>query len=212
MTVIGTAVLQFIPSLDGVSKAVEKQLGGFKALGKTAGKDLGAGVASGVEVAEAQVKKAFGNHAKLADRAADATGKLKTAEAGLQDLRDKGITSGQRFTRATEAAEKARRDETRAIKAAEGALKDYESAAKRAERAGRDAGGGFTSGLGSAAGPGAIQAGEEAAEGFGGGFASAIGAVKFAGPIGAALGTAGGPRRWHPRRAPDGGVRQANRR
>lgn len=186
MTTIGTAVLAIIPSLDGVSASVQKQLGGLKGQGKAAGRQLGDGLASGVEAAQARAKKAFDNYGKLADRAADATGKLKTAEAGLQELRDKGITSGLRFTRATEAAEKARRDEARAIKTSTGALKDYETVAKRAERAGKDAGDGFTSGL-SSMGSGVMRAGEDAAGSFGDGFAGALSAVRLAGPIGAAI-------------------------
>lgn len=86
MTTIGYAVMPVIPSLDGVSKSIDKQLGFLPGQGKSVGKKLGASIAEGVRAAEADVKRAFDNQAKFADRAADATGKLKVAQAGYQDL------------------------------------------------------------------------------------------------------------------------------
>lgn len=179
-------------AFDGIDKQVNSGLGRQldSKMGKVGESGGQAYAKSFGQSSEKDLKKAFDNHAKLADRAADATGKLKTAEAGLQDLRDRGITSGQRVTRATEAIEKARRDETRAIKNAEEALKDYERAAKRAERAGKDAGDGFTSGLRQSSG-GSSFAGVDAADSFGDGFSGAMSVARFAGPIGAALGGAG---------------------
>ena len=191
MTNIGYATLSIIPSLDGVSKSVEKQLGGSldgKKFGKAFGKDL----ADGVKASESDVKKAFEGHAKLADRAADATGKLKVAQAGYQDLVDKGVKSGQRYERAKAQVEKATRDEVRATRAATEALKDYETAQKRAANGVDNIGSGLGAKLKSLAGD-AASGGSEAASGFVEGFGGPIAALGTkAGPIGLALAAAAG--------------------
>jgi hypothetical protein len=192
MTSIGYATLQIIPSLDGVSKSVDKQLGFLPGRGKTVGKQLGASIAEGVRASESDVKRAFDNQAKLADRAADATGKLKVAQAGYQDLVEKGVRSGQRFERAKAAVEKATRDETRATRSATDALKEYENAQKAAASAGDKMGSGFGAKLKGLAG-GARSGGIEAASGFVEGFGGPIAALGTkAGPIGVALAAAVG--------------------
>lgn len=187
MTTIGYATLQLIPSLDGVSKAVDKQLGFLPGRGKAAGKQLGAGIADGMRAAEADIKRAFENQAKLADRAADATGKLKVAQAGYQDLVEKGVRSGQRYERAKEAVEKATRDETRATRAATDALKEYKDAQKAAEDSAAKTGSGIGTKLKGLAGN-ARSGGIDAASGFVEGFGGPIAAIGTkAGPIGIAL-------------------------
>lgn len=180
---IGYYALPVLLSFEGIDKQVNSALGNkLQAAGLKGGKDFGQGLASGVRSGEADVKRAMDNYSKLFDKAADATGKLKTAEAGLEDLRSKGITSGQRYVRATEAVEKARRDEARATKSATDALKDYERAAKSAASAGDDVASGLLGKLKGAGGQ-ASSAGSEAASGF---------VEGFGGPI-AAIGTKGGP-------------------
>lgn len=185
MTSIGTATLQIIPSLDGVSKSVQKQLGSLD--GKKFGKEFGKDLAKGVQSSEADIKRAFEGHAKLADRAADATGKLKVAQAGYQDLIDKGVRSGQRYERAKAQLEKATRDEVRATRQATEALKDYEKAQKRASDGVDNIGSGLGAklkGLAGDAAAGGTSAATSFVEGFGGPVA-AIGTK--AGPIGVAL-------------------------
>src|ERR1700704_2337037 len=59
MTTIGYAVLQIVPSLRGVSEAINKQLGGMPNLGKDAGKLLGGNIATGVRGSEAQISAAL---------------------------------------------------------------------------------------------------------------------------------------------------------
>lgn len=183
-----------ILSFEGIDKQVNRSLGGaFKGVGQKAGRDLGKAAAEGVKASEADVKKAFDNHAKLADRAADATGKLKTAQAGYQDVLDKGIQSGKRYESAKAAAEKAARDEARAIRQATEALKDYEQAAKNAQKAGENAGGGFLSGLRESV-SGAATTGSDAAGSFAEGFAGSSALLRLGsagGPIGLALAAAG---------------------
>lgn len=126
MTTIGTAVLQIIPSLQGVSKSIDKQLGSSSA-GKDAGRRIGSNIAAGVRASESDIKRAFDAHAKLADRAADATGKLRAAEAGLQQLRSSGANTA-RVVAAEERVAKARRDEIRLVNEAKGAYRDLEQA------------------------------------------------------------------------------------
>lgn len=170
-----------------MSKAVDKQLGFLPASGKSAGKKLGSSIADGVRASESDVKRAFDNHAKLADKAADSTGRLKVAQAGYQDLVDKGVRSGQRYERAKAAVEKATRDEVRATRSATDALKDYEKAQKSAADGVDKIGSGFGAKLKSFAGD-AASGGAEAASGFVEGFGGPIAEIgSKAGPIGVAL-------------------------
>lgn len=191
---VGYYTLPVLLSFDGVDRQVNSSLG--KALGtagRRGGADFAKNLSDGIKASEADVKRALDNHAKLADKAADATGKLKVAQTGLQDLIDKGVTSGQRYERALQAREKAMRDEARATKAATDALKDYEEAAKQAQSAGEKASGGFLAGLRGAA-SGAGGAGSEAASSFAEGFAGSSMLMKLGtkgGPVGAALAAAG---------------------
>ncbi len=158
--------LPVILTFEGIDREMNKTLGDkIGKAGKRAGTDFGKNAAAGIKASEADVKRALDNHAKLADKAADANGKLKVALAGVDDLQKKGITSGQRWERAQAAKEKATRDHTRALRDAENALKDYESAQKDLSAPdfsgfGGDAGdsfmdsfGGVVAGLGTKAGP-----------------------------------------------------------
>lgn len=193
-TPIGYAPVQLIPSLDGFAAMVDKQLGGtLKVAGKRGGREFGAAVADGLKASEADVKKAFDNHARLADRAADATDKLKVAQAGYDELVKKGVTEGKRYEAAIAAKNKASRDETRAIRAATDALQDYERAADSAKTAGTEASTGFLAGLkGSARGAG--SAGSDAAASFAEGFAGSSALLRMGsagGPVGLAVAAAG---------------------
>lgn len=126
MTTIGYATLQVIPSLTGISESINKQLGSSSA-GKDAGRRIGSNIAAGVRASESDIKRAFDAHAKLADKAADATGKLRAAEAGLQQLRSSGANTA-RVVAAEERVAKARRDEIRLVNEAKGAYRDLEQA------------------------------------------------------------------------------------
>ncbi|MEV5360575.1 phage tail tape measure protein [Micrococcus luteus] len=191
---VGYAAVQLIPSLQGFSDAVNKQLGGaLRVTAAKGGRDFNKGFADGMKSSESDIKRAFDNQAKLADRAADSLGKLKVAQAGVKDLQDKGITSGQKYERAIQAQEKAQRDNTRATKTAADALRDYEQAAKRAEGAGSNVGSGVLSSLRGVA-QSAGGAGSEAAAGFAEGFAGSSAIVRLgsaAGPVGTAFAAAG---------------------
>lgn len=179
-----------ILSMAGIEKQVNGQL---DKVGVTGGQKIGKGLVEGLKSSEADLKRIYDNVGKLQDKAADSVGKLKTAEAGLQDLREKGITSGQRYVRAMAAQEKAQRDATRATKTATDALKDYEDAAKRAENSGSAVGSGIVASLRGAA-TSASGAGSEAAAGFAEGFAGSSALLRLGaagGPVGVAVAAVG---------------------
>jgi phage-related minor tail protein len=186
---LGYYALPVIPSFENGDKAVNdgmgKILGRLGDLSKRSGKDLGKGLGDGLKSAEAEVKKATDAYEKLRDRALDYADKVRVAESGLNDLREKGVTSGQRYDRALAAVAKAKRDDVRASKAAADALKDYELGMKRVESAGDSLGDKLRS-LGDSAGPFGQGVADGFAEGFGG--AASIARLGAAGgPVGVAL-------------------------
>ena len=185
--------LPVILSFDGVDKQINASLGKAFGGGKKFGAQLGKDIAAGVKSTEADLKRMFDNQAKLADKAADATDKLKVAQAGYNELVEKGVKSGKRFEAAKAAVAKATRDELRMTKEATAALRDYEDAAKAAESAGEKTGGGFLSGLRSTV-SGAASSGSEAAASFAEGFAGSSALLRLGsagGPVGVALAAAG---------------------
>lgn len=188
MTTIGYAALQLIPSLDGFSAAVDKQLGGsIRTVAAKGGKEFGKQF---TENAEDGIKRLGDSYAKQYDKMKDAAGKLRTEEQKLQDLRDKGV-SGGRLTAQIERAEKARRDEARVVRETTEAYKDLEDAQKRVDDP-APSGGGFLSRLKEAA-SGAKAAGGEAGTGFLEGLSGPLAALgSKAGPIGLALTAAAG--------------------
>lgn len=165
-TNIGYATLSIIPSLDGLSKAVDSQLGGLVSQGKKAGKQLGSGIADGVQQAEAAVKRSTDKIVALQDKQATAADKVRLAEEKLTEAREKGLT-GSRLTTAQNAREKALRDEAAALRNVEAETKSLERAQKSlgdaqslGGKGGKSAGGEFLSGfsdgiagLGAKAGP-----------------------------------------------------------
>jgi phage-related minor tail protein len=120
MTVIGTAVLQVIPSLDGVSKSIDKQLGGtLRASGRTGGKQLAKGVGEGLKDLEREVEAAGKAYQKLKDRAADSLDAIQVREATLKRLKESGRSTDDQILRAEAALSKSRRDSARATREAE---------------------------------------------------------------------------------------------
>lgn len=137
---IGYAALQIIPSLQGVAGQLDSQLSGpLVAAGRSAGRDAGQAVASGLQQAQADVSRASAALAAARDKEADAAGKVRTAEAALEDLRARGITSGARFVRAEEALEAARRRAARTTEATQSATQELTDARARAANATDDA-------------------------------------------------------------------------
>jgi phage-related minor tail protein len=124
MTTIGYAVLQIIPSLDNVSEAIDKQLGGkLKVAGTRGGKQLGAGIAAG---SKDGIDAATKSYERLRDKASDALGKVRTEEEKLAKARAGGKT--EQIVAAEERLAKARRDSARASKDAEDGHKSLLSA------------------------------------------------------------------------------------
>ena len=125
---VGYYTLPVILSMEGIDKQVNGKLGkAFEGIGGKAGKSLSAGVATGARAAEADLKKLGDSYTKLKDKADDALGKVRKDEAALQELRDKGVTSGARFVAAEERLNTSRRNSVRALadsKRAHGELGD----------------------------------------------------------------------------------------
>jgi hypothetical protein len=168
------------------NKVISRQMGD---IGQQSSQAFTKGFVSEARSSEQQIKRLSENYNKLYDKAADAAGKLKVAQAGVNDLSEKGITSGQRYERSIQAQEKATRDHARAIRTAKDAYKEYEDAAKRAGNASDGIAQGAVSGMRGAAGE-AISAGRDAAGGFAEGFAGAAALARIGaagGPIGIAL-------------------------
>lgn len=128
MTTIGYATLQLIPSLEGVSKSIDKQLEGpLRASGKQGGKALAKGVGEGLKDLEQSVDSAAKAYGRLKDKAADALGKVRSDEAALQRLRDTGA-SNDRVIRAEERLATSRRNSGRANREAEDGHRSLASA------------------------------------------------------------------------------------
>lgn len=130
MTTIGTAVLQIIPSLDGVSAAVQGQLGGLPEMGRAAGRQLGDGLAAGVDAASKKVEAATGKIAAANRKVEDSAGKVRVAEAQLQSLRERGITDAGRLAAAEEKVATAQRN----LQSASTTAANATSSLERAER------------------------------------------------------------------------------
>ena len=138
---IGYYTMPVILSFDGIDAKVNKSLGSKLGLaGKKAGKDYGKNMADGMKASEAAVKTATDNYKKLSDKQADASGKVRTAEAALQRLRETGANNA-RIVAAEERLSKARRDETRATADAHSALKELEGSKKGVDDLGNGLGG-----------------------------------------------------------------------
>ncbi|MBN7570210.1 phage tail tape measure protein [Mycobacteroides abscessus] len=152
-TPIGYVPLQVIPTLTGVSAAMDKQLGFLPKAGKDAGKALGDALAAGVDSAARKVEQSSAKVQAARNKEADAAGKARTAEAQLEALRSKGVTDAGRLAAAEEKLAKSKRDHESATKTAARAVKSEADATdklaeakKRAEK-GNDSVGGGSKGL-----------------------------------------------------------------
>ncbi|WP_336793024.1 phage tail tape measure protein [Gordonia malaquae] len=131
MSTIGYATLQIIPSMRNASGIVEQSMSGLGAIGTRVGGQIGQGIAGGIAAKQAAVDKASEKVAKSREKEMDAAGKVRVAEAQLQELRDRGITSGARFTAATERLATATRRSVSATDAARSASRDLDAAQTR---------------------------------------------------------------------------------
>lgn len=136
METIGWAALQIIPSMRNVDREMTSQLvGPARQSGQAAGRAAGEGMASGLEAAQASVAKASGKVAAARDKEADAAGKVRVAEAKLQELRDKGNASASQLAAAEERLATAQRNSDRAASARVQAVDDLAQARARAANA-----------------------------------------------------------------------------
>lgn len=192
---VGRYVLPIIPSIEGIGPDIDRKLGKqFAGLSKQASQALSGGVRDGVAEAEAAVKKASDNIAKLRDKEAAAADKLAAAEARVEEVREKGGSALKRAEAQRNAASRAQLAALREIERQTESLTDAQRRlADEQEGAGRRSGTGFLAGLrGGMAGAG--SAGSEAASSFAEGFAGSSALMKLGtkgGPVGAALAAAG---------------------
>ncbi|QLF83995.1 tape measure protein [Gordonia phage Upyo] len=97
-TNVGYASLQVIPTVRDISGNLTSQLSlPFQRAGADAGRRAGDAIASGVEGAQARVRAASDKVAKAREAETSSAAKLRIEEAKLQELRDRGITSGSRY-------------------------------------------------------------------------------------------------------------------
>ncbi|AOT25761.1 tape measure protein [Mycobacterium phage Tortellini] len=137
----------------------------FERIGEDVGGDFMSAFASGARTNSAKVEKAI-------DAARDATGRLATEQAKLDDLLARGDAPRAKLVQQSERAAKARRDEERAIRQAASAYEEYTQQGLRGAIAG------------------AGTSGRDMADEFVGGFASSSALLRLGsagGPIGLAL-------------------------
>lgn len=97
MTTIGYATLQVIPSVRGISGTISRSLTGLGAAGRTAGQDLARGITMGLDQAQAGVTKAQRAHERYAEAVRSSTARVAIEERKLQELRNRGITTGSQY-------------------------------------------------------------------------------------------------------------------
>lgn len=206
-TPIGYAAVQLIPSLDGFSASVDKQLSGMKGMGKSLGRSLGTDIVSGVDAAAKRVEQASTKIQAARDKEAGAADKVRAAEARIEEVREKG---GSALARAETQRNAAQRQQAAALRDVERNTKDLTDAQERLARAQEDVARGpkgdsssWLDRLKSKAGDavGSLQgisgsfagAGSDVGAGFVDGFGDVVGELGTkAGPIGAALTAAAG--------------------
>lgn len=127
-----TVWLPILPSFRDFGRRLSE---GTSGAGERAGRAVGEAMAGGVEASRAAVEKAVARVAAVQDKQADAAGKLTVAEAKLEDLRSKGITSGGRYAAAVEAVERAQRGSQAATRTAATAADQLAAAQARAATA-----------------------------------------------------------------------------
>ncbi|WP_037182591.1 hypothetical protein [Rhodococcoides fascians] len=136
---IGYVPLQIIPSMQGIGGNLTAGFAPFVSAGRQAGQDAGRAAASGVEAARGDVEKASSALAKARDKEADAAGKVRVAEEKVNELRERGITSGSQYTAAVERLATANRNALRTTEAVTRAQNDHAAAEERAANATDDA-------------------------------------------------------------------------
>ncbi|WP_141564537.1 phage tail tape measure protein, partial [Mycolicibacterium palauense] len=167
--VVGTAIDD--NALRRSSNGIQRR---FDRLGQNLGGDFMTQFADGAAAKSPKLQRAL-------DKAADATGRLRSEQEKLDALTASGNTRRDRMVTQSERVAKARRDEARAHKEAATAAKDYGQAGENASESFL---GGFRSGLGSFG-----NYGQQAADRFGGGLSTGLSAARMTG-IGATAGAA----------------------
>ncbi len=115
MDISGYTALQVIPTLRGFQGNLERQLAApLVAAGRSAGQATGRGIAQGVDAARAAVERAADALETAREKEQTAAGRVRVAEARLNQLRSSGAASTAQLTRAEEALAEAQRGVARA--------------------------------------------------------------------------------------------------
>lgn len=168
---VGYLALPIIPSFEGgvgkIDRDLDKMLGGFT---KSASKALSEGIGDGVAQAEAQVKRASGNIAKIRDKEAAAADKLRVAEERINEVRTKGGSSLARAEAQRNAANRSQQQALREIERETKSLTDAQErlarAQERAAKGGGDSVGDALQSLGDSALTGGSDLGGDFVSGF----------------------------------------------
>ena len=132
---IGYAALQIIPSMDRMTGNMQAQFAPFVQGAQRAGNDAGSALVSGVQAAQAAVAKATDNLAKSHDKVADAAGKVRVAEAKLEEIRNNSRATASQIAAAEERLETARRNSATAARNGEQAVERLAAAERDAANA-----------------------------------------------------------------------------
>ncbi|WP_280393234.1 phage tail tape measure protein [Nocardia wallacei] len=130
--VLAYTTLQVIPTMRGAAAAIGNELSGLGAVGRNAGRDIGKGVAKGISDSKADVERASAVVAAARDKEADAAGKVRVAEARLEELRESGKAKVSQLARAEEQLATALRGREQASRTTAKAAEALEQANKRA--------------------------------------------------------------------------------
>lgn len=127
--VIGYSALQIFPSLQNLGGNIEGQLSApLVAAGRAAGQATGQAITGGIAAAQAAVERASEALKVAREKDADAVGKVRVAEAKLEELRAKGTASTSQLARAEEALATAQRGAERAHRTTQRAVQNLSDA------------------------------------------------------------------------------------
>ena len=133
---IGYATFQLVPVAPNISQQITQIITTpLQRAGQLAGQQGGQAIAQGLRSQVSTVEQASRALAGARDREADAAGRVRVAEANLQQLRSQGVTSGARLVRAEEDLERARRGNAAATGQAQRAQRDLAEATRNTAQA-----------------------------------------------------------------------------
>lgn len=98
----------------------------FSEAGRKAGDDFSRNLNRNINVDTSKARRQAAELERSYDKAADAAGRLRTEEAKLKDLQDRGSATRSQLIKQSESVERARRAETRAVREAVDAYREFD--------------------------------------------------------------------------------------